>query len=123
MHFVRRSRAGLQDSVKCLPANSGDIGVTQQHTMKTNDADISEEAKRELAVDELKQAAQRELAAGVLKQAHRICDDFMVQPAESSANFISTPPAGLCPMTIAGLFLSLTSAECWIARQRSFARS
>ena len=42
--------------------------MTQQ-TMKTNGVDISEEAKRELEVDELKQAAQRELAAGVLKQA------------------------------------------------------
>jgi hypothetical protein len=37
--------------------------------MKTNGVDTSEEAKRELEVDELKQAAQRELAAGVLKQA------------------------------------------------------
>ena len=37
--------------------------------MKTNGVDVSEEAKRELEVDELKQAAQRELAAGVLKQA------------------------------------------------------
>jgi hypothetical protein len=37
--------------------------------MKTNGVDISEEAKRELAVDELKRAAQRELAAGVLEQA------------------------------------------------------
>ena len=37
--------------------------------MKANDADISEESQRELAVDGLKQAAQRELAAGVLKQA------------------------------------------------------
>ena len=42
--------------------------MTQQ-TMKTNGVDISEEAKREFEVDELKQAAQRELAAGVLKQA------------------------------------------------------
>ena len=37
--------------------------------MKTNGVDMSEEAKGELEVDELKQAAQRELAAGVLKQA------------------------------------------------------
>ena len=42
--------------------------MTQQ-TIKTNGVDISEEAIRELEVDELKQAAQRELAAGVLKQA------------------------------------------------------
>ena len=37
--------------------------------MKANDADISEESQRELALDVLKQAAQRELAAGVLKRA------------------------------------------------------
>ena len=37
--------------------------------MKTNDVDISEESRRELALDVLKHAAQRELAAGVLKQA------------------------------------------------------
>jgi hypothetical protein len=42
--------------------------VTQQ-TMNANDADISEESQRELALGALKQAAQRELAAGVLKQA------------------------------------------------------
>ena len=53
--------------MKCSPPNSGDRGVTQQ-TMKANDADISEESQRELALDDLKQSAQHELAAGVLKQ-------------------------------------------------------
>ena len=42
--------------------------MTQQ-TMNANDADISEEGQRDLALDDLKQSAQRELAAGVLKQA------------------------------------------------------
>jgi hypothetical protein len=42
--------------------------VTQQ-TMNANDADISEESQRELALGDLKQSAQHELAAGVLKQA------------------------------------------------------
>jgi hypothetical protein len=42
--------------------------VTQQ-TMNANNADISEESQRELALGHLKQSAQRELAAGVLKQA------------------------------------------------------
>ena len=42
--------------------------MTQQ-TMNANDADISEESQRELALGDLKQSAQRELAAGVLKQA------------------------------------------------------
>ena len=42
--------------------------MTQQ-TMKANDADISEESQRELALGDLKQSAQHELAAGVLKQA------------------------------------------------------
>ena len=37
--------------------------------MNANDADISEEGQRELALDDLKRSAQRELAAGVLKQA------------------------------------------------------
>jgi hypothetical protein len=37
--------------------------------MKPNDANVSEESRRELAPDVLKHAAQRELAAGVLKQA------------------------------------------------------
>jgi hypothetical protein len=37
--------------------------------MNANDADISEESQRELALGDLKQAAQHELAAGVLKQA------------------------------------------------------
>ena len=37
--------------------------------MKTKDADISEESRRELALDVLKHAAQRELAADVLQQA------------------------------------------------------
>jgi hypothetical protein len=37
--------------------------------MNANDADISEEGQRDLALDDLKQSAQRELAAGVLKQA------------------------------------------------------
>ena len=37
--------------------------------MKTNDVEISEESRRELALDVLKHAAQRELAADVLKQA------------------------------------------------------
>ena len=37
--------------------------------MKTNEDDISEESRRELAPGVLKHAAQRELAAGVLKQA------------------------------------------------------
>jgi hypothetical protein len=37
--------------------------------MKINDTDISEDAQRELPVDDLKEAAQRNLAAGVLKQA------------------------------------------------------
>lgn len=39
------------------------------NTMKTNDADISEESQREFAARVLKHAAQRDLAAGVLKQA------------------------------------------------------
>jgi hypothetical protein len=42
--------------------------VTQQ-TMNANDADISEESQRELALGDLKQSAQHELAVGVLKQA------------------------------------------------------
>ena len=42
--------------------------MTQQ-TMNANDADISEESQRELALGDLKQSAQHELAAGVLKQA------------------------------------------------------
>ena len=42
--------------------------MTQQ-TMNANDADISEESQRELALADLKQSAQHELAAGVLKQA------------------------------------------------------
>jgi hypothetical protein len=54
--------------VKCSAGNSGDRGVIQK-TMKTNDADISEESQLELAAGNLKQSAQRELAAGVLKQA------------------------------------------------------
>ena len=37
--------------------------------MNVNDADISEESQRELALGDLKQSAQHELAAGVLKQA------------------------------------------------------
>jgi hypothetical protein len=37
--------------------------------MNANDADISEESQRELALGDLKQSAQHELAAGVLKQA------------------------------------------------------
>ena len=37
--------------------------------MNANDADISEESQRELALADLKQSAQHELAAGVLKQA------------------------------------------------------
>ena len=37
--------------------------------MKTNDVEISEESRRELALDVLKHAAQRELAADVLEQA------------------------------------------------------
>ena len=37
--------------------------MTQQ-TMNANDADISEESQRELALGDLKQSAQRELAAG-----------------------------------------------------------
>jgi hypothetical protein len=40
-----------------------------QNTMNANDADISEESQRELALGDLKQSAQHELAAGVLKQA------------------------------------------------------
>ena len=44
--------------------------MTQQ-TMNANDADISEESQRELALGDLKQSAQHELAAGVLKQAAR----------------------------------------------------
>jgi hypothetical protein len=44
--------------------------VTQQ-TMNANNADISEESQRELALGHLKQSAQHELAAGVLKQAAR----------------------------------------------------
>jgi hypothetical protein len=35
-----------------------------QHTMKADDADISEERQRKLAFGILKQATQRELAAG-----------------------------------------------------------
>ena len=42
--------------------------MTQQ-TMNANDADISEESQRELALGHLKQSAQHELVAGVLKQA------------------------------------------------------
>jgi hypothetical protein len=42
--------------------------VTQQ-TMNANNADISEESQRELALGDLKQSAQHELAAGVLKQS------------------------------------------------------
>jgi hypothetical protein len=37
--------------------------------MNANNADISEESERELALADLKQSAQYELAAGVLKQA------------------------------------------------------
>ena len=58
----------ISSLVKCSPPNSGDRGVTQQ-TMNANDADISEESQRELALGDLKQSAQHELAAGVLKQA------------------------------------------------------
>ena len=42
--------------------------MTQQ-TMNANNADISEESQRELALGDLEQSAQHELAAGVLKQA------------------------------------------------------
>ena len=44
--------------------------MTQQ-TITANDADISEESQRELALSDLKQSAQHELAAGVLKQAEQ----------------------------------------------------
>lgn len=43
--------------LKCRRRKSGDRAVTQ-NTMKANDADISEESQRELAVDGLKQATQ-----------------------------------------------------------------
>lgn len=65
---VKRHRKKISSLVKCSPPNSGDRGVTQQ-TMNANDADISEESQRELALGDLKQSAQHELAAGVLKQA------------------------------------------------------
>jgi hypothetical protein len=65
---VKRHRKKISSLVKCSPPNSGDTGVTQQ-TMNANDADISEESQRELALGDLKQSAQHELAAGVLKQA------------------------------------------------------
>jgi hypothetical protein len=47
----------ISSVLKCRPRKSGDRAVTQ-NTMKANDADISEESQRELAVDGLKQATQ-----------------------------------------------------------------
>lgn len=41
----------------------------RQQTTNANDAAISEESQRELALGDLKQFVQRELATGVLKQA------------------------------------------------------
>jgi hypothetical protein len=61
-------RKKTQFFLKGRPRKSGDRGVTQ-HTMKTNDADMSEQSQRELATEVLKQTAHRELAAGVLKKA------------------------------------------------------